>query len=165
MADGFRIPFQEAESEFVEKRSRFISHVWRVETEEEAQARIQETKKKTTIVRVEDSTTAAETTKAPETTPQTAAPSTQAETAPQTTAPTSEAAEETTVKVIRVSDNGDSDASSDYIVHAAAETAAPAEIAASEESEESETDPELSGAVHRPCGRFPCADLPGTCRS
>jgi len=46
MADGFRIPFQEAESEFVEKRSRFISHVWRVETEEEAQARIQETKKK-----------------------------------------------------------------------------------------------------------------------
>jgi len=39
MADGFRIPFQEAESEFVEKRSRFISHVWRVETEEEAQAR------------------------------------------------------------------------------------------------------------------------------
>ena len=34
MADGFRIPFQEAESEFVEKRSRFISHVWRVETEE-----------------------------------------------------------------------------------------------------------------------------------
>ena len=38
MADGFRIPFQEAESEFVEKRSRFISHVWRVETEEEAQA-------------------------------------------------------------------------------------------------------------------------------
>lgn len=46
MADGFRIPFQEAESEFVEKRSRFISHVWRAETEEEAQARIQETKKK-----------------------------------------------------------------------------------------------------------------------
>ena len=46
MADGFRIPFQEAESEFVEKRSRFISRVWRVETEEEAQARIQETKKK-----------------------------------------------------------------------------------------------------------------------
>lgn len=46
MADGFRIPFQEAESEFVEKRSRFISHVWRVETEEEAQTRIQETKKK-----------------------------------------------------------------------------------------------------------------------
>ena len=46
MADGFRIPFQEAESGFVEKRSRFISHVWRVETEEEAQARIQETKKK-----------------------------------------------------------------------------------------------------------------------
>ena len=46
MADGFRIPFQEAESEFVDKRSRFISHVWRVETEEEAQARIQETKKK-----------------------------------------------------------------------------------------------------------------------
>ena len=46
MADGFRIPFQEAESEFVEKRSRFISRVWRGGTEEEAQARIQETKKK-----------------------------------------------------------------------------------------------------------------------
>lgn len=110
---------------------------------ETAESVIQETKKKTTIVRVEDSTTAAETTKAPETTPQTAAPSTQAETAPQTTAPSSEAAEETTVKVIRVSDNGDSDASSDYIVHAAAETAAPAEIAASEESEDPKTDPEL----------------------
>ena len=39
MADGFRIPFQEAESEFVEKRSRFISHVWRVETEEEPGSR------------------------------------------------------------------------------------------------------------------------------
>ena len=42
----FRVPFQAADSEFAEKRSRFISHVWRVETEEEAQARIQETKKK-----------------------------------------------------------------------------------------------------------------------
>ena len=32
----YLVPFEDAESEFVEKRSRFISHVWRVETEEEA---------------------------------------------------------------------------------------------------------------------------------
>ena len=39
------VPFEVAESEFTEKRSRFISHIWRVESEAEARARIEETKK------------------------------------------------------------------------------------------------------------------------
>ena len=38
MADGFRIPFQEAESEFVEKRSRFIGHIWPVDSEDQARS-------------------------------------------------------------------------------------------------------------------------------
>ena len=42
----YLVPFAEAESEFTEKRSRFISHVWRVESEAEARARIEETKKR-----------------------------------------------------------------------------------------------------------------------
>ena len=42
----FRVPFEVAESEFVEKRSRFITHLWPVETEEEAQAHIREMKSK-----------------------------------------------------------------------------------------------------------------------
>ena len=42
----YLVPFEDSESEFVEKRSRFISHLWRVETEAEARARIEETKKK-----------------------------------------------------------------------------------------------------------------------
>lgn len=40
----FRVPFTAAESEFTEKRSRFISHIWPVETEEEAQSHIREMK-------------------------------------------------------------------------------------------------------------------------
>ena len=40
------VPFQDAESEFTEKRSRFITHLYKVETEAEARARIEETKKK-----------------------------------------------------------------------------------------------------------------------
>ena len=40
------IPFSAAESEFVEKRSRFIGQVWPVSTEEEAQAHIRAAKKK-----------------------------------------------------------------------------------------------------------------------
>lgn len=36
----FRVPYEIAESEFVEKRSRFIGHIWPVETEEEAQTYI-----------------------------------------------------------------------------------------------------------------------------
>ena len=42
----YLVPFAEAESEFTEKRSRFISHVWRVESKAEARARIEETKKR-----------------------------------------------------------------------------------------------------------------------
>ena len=42
----YLVPFEDAESEFTEKRSRFISHLWRVETEAEARARIAEMKKK-----------------------------------------------------------------------------------------------------------------------
>ena len=42
----YLVPFENSESEFVEKRSRFISHLWRVETEGEARARIEEMKKK-----------------------------------------------------------------------------------------------------------------------
>ena len=42
----YYIPTQASETEFVEKRSRFIGHVWRVESEEEARARIEEMKKR-----------------------------------------------------------------------------------------------------------------------
>ena len=42
----YRVPYEASESEFVEKRSRFISHLWRVESEAEARARIEEMKKK-----------------------------------------------------------------------------------------------------------------------
>lgn len=42
----YLVPFEAAESEFTEKRSRFISHVWRVESEEEARGRIEEMKKR-----------------------------------------------------------------------------------------------------------------------
>ena len=42
----YLVPFEDGESEFVEKRSRFISHIWRVESEEEARACIEQTKKK-----------------------------------------------------------------------------------------------------------------------
>ena len=40
------IPYQDAESEFTEKRSRFITHLYQVETEAEARTRIEEMKKK-----------------------------------------------------------------------------------------------------------------------
>ena len=42
---SYRVPFADAEREFTEKRSRFISHIWKVESEEEARARIEEMKK------------------------------------------------------------------------------------------------------------------------
>ena len=42
----YYIPTRESETEFVEKRSRFIGHVWRVDSEEEARARIEEMKKR-----------------------------------------------------------------------------------------------------------------------
>lgn len=43
-ADYF-VPYESAQSEFTEKRSRFISHIWRVADESEARAHIEETKK------------------------------------------------------------------------------------------------------------------------
>lgn len=43
--DEYLIPFQEAQAEYVEKRSRFIGHIWRLDSEEEARARIEKTKK------------------------------------------------------------------------------------------------------------------------
>ena len=46
MAETFRVPFQASDSEFVEKRSRFISHIWPVETEEQAQQCIKDMKAK-----------------------------------------------------------------------------------------------------------------------
>ncbi len=42
----YYIPTKPSETEFTEKRSRFIGHVWPVSSEEEARARIEETKKK-----------------------------------------------------------------------------------------------------------------------
>ncbi len=45
MDDGYLVPFEAGESAFVEKRSRFISHLWRVESEAEARKCIEETKK------------------------------------------------------------------------------------------------------------------------
>ena len=43
--DEYLIPFQEATAEFVEKRSRFIGHIWRVDSEEGARACIEATRK------------------------------------------------------------------------------------------------------------------------
>ena len=40
------VPTGDSETEFVEKRSRFIGHVWLVESEEEARAHIEQMKKK-----------------------------------------------------------------------------------------------------------------------
>ena len=45
MAEYF-VPTRAAQAEFVEKKSRFIGHIWPVETEAEARARIEEVKKK-----------------------------------------------------------------------------------------------------------------------
>lgn len=44
----YLVPYESAESEFEEKRSRFISHVFLVESEAEARARIDEMKRNTT---------------------------------------------------------------------------------------------------------------------
>ena len=43
---GYRVPFQDMETEFTEKRSRFITNLYRVETEEEARARIEAVRKR-----------------------------------------------------------------------------------------------------------------------
>jgi uncharacterized YigZ family protein len=42
----YLIPTKPGQSELVEKRSRFLGHVWRVESEEEARERIEQTKKR-----------------------------------------------------------------------------------------------------------------------
>ena len=42
----YLVPYSDAESEFVEKRSRFITHLWKVESEAEARSRIEDMKKK-----------------------------------------------------------------------------------------------------------------------
>ena len=42
---GYRVPFTDAETEFTEKRSRFITNLWRVESEAEARAKIEEVRK------------------------------------------------------------------------------------------------------------------------
>lgn len=44
--DSYLVPAGYGEAEFVEKRSRFIGQVWRVETEEEARARIEDVRKR-----------------------------------------------------------------------------------------------------------------------
>ena len=45
MGEEYLIPFQEAEAEYVEKRSRFIGHIWRVDSEEAARACIEAARK------------------------------------------------------------------------------------------------------------------------
>ena len=42
----YYVPARDSETEFTEKRSRFIGHVWRVETEEEAREKIAQMKAK-----------------------------------------------------------------------------------------------------------------------
>ena len=42
----YYIPTREGVGELVEKRSRFLGHVWRVSSEEEAREKIEATKKK-----------------------------------------------------------------------------------------------------------------------
>ena len=44
--ESYIVPFQEAETEMIEKRSRFIGHIWRVESEEEARTHIEAVRKK-----------------------------------------------------------------------------------------------------------------------
>ena len=45
MGDKIYVPYQEAESEFVEKRSRFIGYIWPVDSEDQAQELIRRVKK------------------------------------------------------------------------------------------------------------------------
>lgn len=42
----YYVPARDSQAEFTEKRSRFIGHVWRVETEEEAREKIAQMKAK-----------------------------------------------------------------------------------------------------------------------
>ena len=43
---GYRVPFTDAETEFTEKRSRFLTNLWRVESEAEARAKIEEVRRR-----------------------------------------------------------------------------------------------------------------------
>ena len=43
---GYRVPFADVETEFTEKRSRFITNLWRVESEAEARAKLEEVRKR-----------------------------------------------------------------------------------------------------------------------
>ena len=45
MSEDYFIPGAAAQSKFTEKKSRFISHLWPVASEEEARARIEEMRK------------------------------------------------------------------------------------------------------------------------
>ena len=47
MSEDYFIPGAAAQNEFTEKKSRFISHLWPVASEEEARARIEEMRKTT----------------------------------------------------------------------------------------------------------------------
>ena len=40
--ESYRVPTRDSETEFIEKKSRFIGRIWVVETEEEALARLKE---------------------------------------------------------------------------------------------------------------------------
>ena len=44
--ESYLVPGEYGEAELVEKRSRFIGQVWRVETEEEARKRVEQVRKK-----------------------------------------------------------------------------------------------------------------------
>lgn len=112
---------------------------------ETAESVIQETTKKATIIRMEDTTAA--TTKAPATEASTTAAQTKEETVPETAAPSTEGTEETSVRVIRVSSNEDTDREySDYAVRAAAEEQnAVTFIPDEEEMADSEAGGETSG--------------------
>lgn len=46
MSESYVVPFGQGEAEYVEKRSRFIGHVWPVDSEEEARRYIEETRKR-----------------------------------------------------------------------------------------------------------------------
>lgn len=46
MPEGYLVPASDGTAELVEKRSRFIGHVWRVESEDEAMERLRQTRAK-----------------------------------------------------------------------------------------------------------------------
>ena len=46
MSESYIVPFGQGEAEYVEKRSRFIGHVWPVDSEEEARRYLEETRKR-----------------------------------------------------------------------------------------------------------------------